>query len=411
MIYGETTSCKKITLKNVFEISNSNYNGQNVHEVYGVKHAYVVHHFSLEKGIKFKEMTVKLSHLDAGVNSGGFTSDVTFTPFTINVKYCRPPPKNIELSDGLKLQFGCSVKGPGRNAVQTKMRIAKSDFVSIEFKNEMPSEHFLSVVRKLKDLLTLAFCEPVGITSISARTKECLYPHRPDFAPITILGAGIDSTSQVKTRCPRDATFTLSDLSSDDFESLKKWFNIYEKLDFSLGLYFGQFYNKGSYAENKFLNLVFALEGFHRAMFDGLYLDKDEYEKTVYDTVLEILGNVSNSDLRAALKSRLKYGNEYSLRKRLNLLITDLKCVCNCDFLELVPDFVNDVVNGRNYLVHQPLEDSHSTPLTYHQLLRYSLTLSLVFELLILNLLGFKKELLNKVITKRAREIKLSKIL
>ena len=58
------------------------------------------------------------------------------------------------------------------------------------------------------------------------------------------------------------------------------------------------------------------------------------------------------SDHRDSLKSRIRYGNEYSLRKRLTKAVESLppeaiECVCKS-----IGEFVSGLVETRNYLTH-----------------------------------------------------------
>jgi hypothetical protein len=57
--------------------------------------------------------------------------------------------------------------------------------------------------------------------------------------------------------------------------------------------------------------------------------------------------NVKQADLKASLKQRLKYGNEYSLRKRLGELVN----ACAGCLAELKPPLA-EMVNARNHLTH-----------------------------------------------------------
>lgn len=68
-----------------------------------------------------------------------------------------------------------------------------------------------------------------------------------------------------------------------------------------------------------FLILTQALEGIHRALYEGNYMLDEDYDKVSNSLNLAIPDNVK-SDHRAALKSRIKYGNQISLRKRLKEL-------------------------------------------------------------------------------------------
>jgi hypothetical protein len=70
----------------------------------------------------------------------------------------------------------------------------------------------------------------------------------------------------------------------------------------------------------EFLSLMQALEGFHRSLFPGKYTSDEEYEPIKAALTSSIPPHVS-PDHRDALRSRIRYGNQISLRKRLDELV------------------------------------------------------------------------------------------
>jgi len=83
----------------------------------------------------------------------------------------------------------------------------------------------------------------------------------------------------------------------------------------------------------EFLSLIQALEGFHRGLYPGTYMSDEAYER-----VKRSIGGAIPSDIgadhRASLASRIRYGNQISLAKRLNQLVGCL------------PESVREVVLG-----------------------------------------------------------------
>ena len=58
-----------------------------------------------------------------------------------------------------------------------------------------------------------------------------------------------------------------------------------------------------------------------------------------------------DGSFKESIKNRLKYLNEFSLRKRLTEIIDLCECVFNL-FAYREKDFIEAVINTRNYLVH-----------------------------------------------------------
>ena len=101
--------------------------------------------------------------------------------------------------------------------------------------------------------------------------------------------------------------------------------------------------------EYQFLSLAQALETYHRRTRpESRYLEEAEYGRR-YEEIVEALPGDLPRPLKSKLKDVLKYGNEWSLRKR----VTDLLDGLPSGVVEDEGgDFVEAVVNTRNYLTH-----------------------------------------------------------
>jgi len=111
----------------------------------------------------------------------------------------------------------------------------------------------------------------------------------------------------------------------------------------------------GQLVNFQLLAIMQALETLHRNRFGGTYLVEKEY-----DDIFIVLNNsippATAVDLKEALRSRMKFGNEYSLRKRLRILADGLPGGAGGAVGTLIhpslQDFLNRSVQTRNYLTH-----------------------------------------------------------
>ena len=101
----------------------------------------------------------------------------------------------------------------------------------------------------------------------------------------------------------------------------------------------------------EFLSLMQALEGFHRATMTGLYTSKAAYEDIRQKLSNAIPENVE-SDHRDSLRARIKYGNEISLRKRLDALLTRIQLPLRQHILGGDGGLPGRWVDTRNYSTH-----------------------------------------------------------
>jgi hypothetical protein len=94
-----------------------------------------------------------------------------------------------------------------------------------------------------------------------------------------------------------------------------------------------------------------ALEGLHRSIESGLYVSEDSYRPIEEELVRAIPKNVK-SDHRDSLKSRIKYGNEISLSKRLDALTDRLSVPIRKLILGGNGVIPRSWVDTRNYYTH-----------------------------------------------------------
>lgn len=135
---------------------------------------------------------------------------------------------------------------------------------------------------------------------------------------------------------------------------LKNYFKYADILESIYYLYLGELYNPHMYLENQFLSLIQSLESFHRLTFKGKYVSDNDYD-VVKEALIKAIPESVDSDLKARLKEYFKYGNEFSLRKRLKELFNEypeFSVIFTKNKNENKKDFIEKVVNTRNYLTH-----------------------------------------------------------
>ena len=94
-----------------------------------------------------------------------------------------------------------------------------------------------------------------------------------------------------------------------------------------------------------------AIESFHRATMNGKYLDDDAWEPHKNKLLNEIPVELEDS-FKSSLKSRLRYGNEYSLRKRIQELLKLFQEETVNKLLFSKKYFTGILVDTRNFLTH-----------------------------------------------------------
>lgn len=143
--------------------------------------------------------------------------------------------------------------------------------------------------------------------------------------------------------------FTLHDLPGGLDRALGTWFERAEVLDPVYQLYLGTVYNPNAFLEQRFLNLVQALEAYHRRAMPTTDLPEEEHERRKE----EILSAVP--DHYQWLEGKLWYSNEPGLGKRLKDIIRkypESAFPITGSNSDERGKFVRKVVDTRNYRTH-----------------------------------------------------------
>lgn len=132
---------------------------------------------------------------------------------------------------------------------------------------------------------------------------------------------------------------------------LNNWFNLNEKVRTPSQLALSVLGSEGLWLHVEFLSLMQALEGFHRGLYSGTYMADEPYEDVKRKLSSAIPSDIG-ADHRASLASRIRYGNQISLAKRLNELVSRLpRAVCTT-VLGVEGKIPRSWIDTRNYHTH-----------------------------------------------------------
>jgi len=144
--------------------------------------------------------------------------------------------------------------------------------------------------------------------------------------------------------------FLLNDIAGDFERYLRESFGKADLLRPVYDLYFSLVNRLSMFLETRFLTVAQALETYHRRIIGGKYVEDAEWEQ-VRPCLTEALPPSVHSEFRDSITQRLRYLNEYSLRRRLADLCRECEQLGSFQILE-PRAFVNAFVDTRNYLTH-----------------------------------------------------------
>jgi len=401
IILGISSDGKNITLYKCFEArSNLSFPGLLTSSFYA-NIAFVGAHFQKPEDIKFKSLSVHYLYLDEWVNVSGFDIQHLFDGKVVVIRYKLPEPIQATIDD-YKILLDVRATGPTPSIVQKEASIKQRTYIRVEPSGEKSFDEYSNIMYHIQNFLSLGIMEPVYplvVEGITEANKEMINDKAYN-PPVKIYYRLSDIPKVPKALLPFDMLFTFKDIS-DRFEIyLKNWFEKADLLEPVYSLHFGTLYNPRMYLEHRFLSLIQAIESIHRRIYGGEYLPKEEY-KYVYDDLVGAIPGEVRSDLKDRLKEYLKYGNEFSLRKRLGEIFDKHQEILD-RFIENKNAFIEEVVYTRNYRTHHD-EDLKERAAGGEDLYRLTQKLKMLSEICLLIELGFSSEEIKALFSRNRR--------
>jgi len=400
IILGESSNGKSITLNECIETNRTfSFPGSQTSSFYANK-IFVGVHFQKEEDIQFKNFSVRFSHLDEWVNISGFSIEYKWEDVEVIIKHKLPPPFQANINDSLRVLINFEPIWPTSSFVQKEASIKQNTWIQLESAEDKPFEYYEKVMNHIQNFLSLGITEPVlpiAIEGITKANKE-MSGDKLHYPPAQIFWKLADTPKASKTLLPPEMLFTFKDISNRFEIFLRNWFKKAELLEPIYNLYFGTLYNPRMYLEHRFLSLVQAVESYHQRVCGGEYLQEKEY-RPVYEALVKAIPSEIEEDFRSSLEKRLKYGNEYSLRKRLKEIFEKYSVILS-RFIEDKENFIERVADTRNYLTHWR-EGLKEHAAQGEELYRLTQKLNMILEICLLAELGFNSEEIKDLFLKK----------
>jgi hypothetical protein len=250
-----------------------------------------------------------------------------------------PDLKRLALSTDLEVSH---------SPVETKL--TNHNRFTLVFRNPATLQTVTESVRSLANLLSLLIDDPVQPTSIRLSIQS-----EPAGADVCANYAIPPRAVPPKKKNEFEMLIPFDDLQqSKTAETLfKNWFQYELALRPVYDLLLSTVYNPGRYVQSTFLSLAQALESFHRKVYEGKYLPEQEYSG-IRKALVDAIPADIDKKLSVKLESMLKYGNELSLKSRLEELFEGVRRehFDNLSGTDSPQKFIRKLVNIRNYLTH-----------------------------------------------------------
>jgi hypothetical protein len=312
---------KKVTLDRCYS-SGTTFRSPGAYESrYHANRMFLGHHFD-SNDLSFTSVTTALSHLDDWVGLSGISErpDSNYPKHdtkTYHMSFTLPAEEYHEFSRGrVALVFNWSRDHDPFRGIEFHQWAT----LKIEYRESQPFEIVQNDVRHLQDLVTLCVDAPVAVDSFALKQKNIKAKtlsgeDTGHEQMIEFLAPPIrhDDPRERKPRHWHQMLLTYTELGG--LATIARWLDSSERFQRALSSLMSTKYTVQMFAENRFLNVTFAAEAFHRITQGGSQMDEDIFEKLLA-TYLDSTPPVH----QAWLRGKIQFGNEPPLRKRLRQL-------------------------------------------------------------------------------------------
>ncbi len=398
--------CKRYKTGMGFQIGQSNPS-LNV-PIYYPSSVFVGTHFAKHEDIHFKSLKVFYQHLNEWTNIFKISAKISNNFDKIVVEYEKPKAirlycdKTTSIATDFQPIEACSLN---------KIGISQKTLIKIEhLQKEELFEKDLSFINWIRNFLAFSMNSPIypfrinGTTEkekiILKKDKPPLYPDIKIFIPNML--ENIKEDQQLFTE---EMLFSLKDISPKIENVIDRWFEIMRSpLKVAFDLYLDTLYNPSSYIRHNFLNLIQAFEVFYNVNYpkEKLIIAEAIYNKIVYKKLMKKFDDIRTKletegvnskkakELKESIGSKLKYGNEISLRKKIIQVMKDPK------YNEVIKELVTKDKEKLKDLAYKIAEIrnklSHGEEVDKNELIITGKKLDLLVKIILLKTLGFEDE-------------------
>lgn len=348
----------------------------------------------------FNTFSFSVEGIDEWVGISGIRSELKLKPFLATISYTPPQEITINLNNGMTLLIGFAWTAPGSPIVK-EAKITQSTYFKLTSPEKRELGDFTSAAHKITNLLCFAMDETVSIENVIATSDDMQVnigegKLRP--VQINIYYPSLPFSKKEPKIDAHSMLFRFVQKQQDGERIFNNWFRAYDEVDTALNLYLSTQTDAYKYHSGKFSALAQGFETYHRRTSDETYMDKIEF-KNLVETII----STCPEDKKEWLRRRLAYGNEVSFRNRIKKVIDPFISYLETtqDREEFITKLINSITDTRNYLTHYDVALKHKAA-TGRDLWLLCLKMEAVFQLHLLQRLGFTEEEIKKIVNRNS---------
>ncbi|WP_338592047.1 HEPN domain-containing protein [Paenibacillus sp. Y5S-9] len=390
VIIGELRDGTLVTLMDCFLLSFNPFQLENSTSKYYSNLIIKGCHFNSKEEVKIDTLEVEYSNLNDWIMRHGFRFETNFDEKSIVINYILPKPIEVLKTEKYCLSLTFKATPPTQYIVQSEVSMVQKTAFLIESES-LKLEEYLLLSHDIENFFTLSMITkqklafPTKMTGISNGKQIQLYFKL--------------SSKDDREISSYDMLFTYPDVKDMFGQLILNWLEKGEIIKPVSSLFLELVQRPQLIPEKKFLNIINALEVFHRRTREGTEFPKEDHRKRL-DSIYETLNGNEHLEW---LKSKLHFSNEISLKKRIHQLLTGFPLIE--EYLGEGKDiFVKKVVNTRNFYTHYDI-NSEKKALKRMDLHNVTQELKILTLACLLHEIGFDEETVNTQIIKYSRSI------
>lgn len=304
------------------------------------------HHLQAYDQQTFRIMSVHVPLFDRWISNSSFKQQSKENGFAIH--YDPPNPISFDLDQDIRVEIEFACFQP---STENTTKVKLNEFAFVKFISQecaIPLAKFLKYLTHFQQLASFLARDGANISAARLFSDERAYAANK-FLGTMIHGLYPFNKFQYSYN-DRHWKYLIKSLDiKDNLQSFfASWFKLAENGQHIIKLFFLDYFYKGEFDENNFLNLVRSLEIFHAYQHPtATIMEGSAYDQKVND----ILESVPEK-YKTEMADMLKFKNELNLNKRLKALVAQLEGKqIGLDY-KFDKKFINRIKDGRNYYTH-----------------------------------------------------------
>lgn len=392
-IVGHIEKYGLVTLDNCFyknkNISFGDISKSSIH----VNRAFIGVAYDDKEVVLFNELRFSVDGIDEWVGLSGIKVEHKFEERTTSITYMPSDEISLNLNNGMKLLITFSWTLPGFPH-QREAKITQKTYFKLASEKERPLDEFISAAYKIATLLCFAIDKTVCIEQVSATSNSIsqdIGDGKKTPVSISIYYASLPYIKNEPKIDLHRMLFRFGQIAEDAERIINNWLDAYDEINPALNLYFATKTDAHKYIDGKFLALAQGLETYHRRTSNEKLMGDMVFKELTEQLIVQC-----PKENREWLSGRLAYGNEINLGRRIKSIIEPFKEILGNS--QQRSKLIRAIVDTRNYLTHYN-EDLKSVAVTGRDLWLLCLKMEAIFQLHLLQVLGFTEAEVKSVFT------------